>query len=219
MYYSITIISLIEVVLALVPALVGIAYVTVAERKTMVSTQILGPKHYYNSNNKRMFSTSTSRLTPNDNSGSSRPEGLTEEQKQKVLDTLQEYEVGIPKPVDFKNPGYPDCKSLAETSKSRIDYDKRVERFKDKYTNDKSLENHHEEARRHVVERLCGENSGYSPKDVTEFLEAEQAGDYGNNDDYDIGGTYPKTQGEFRETVNQLAFKQGHNLPSSCTDD
>ena len=44
MYYSITIISLIEVVLVLVPALVGIAYVTVAERKTMASMQRrLGP--------------------------------------------------------------------------------------------------------------------------------------------------------------------------------
>src|SRR5690349_24469942 len=44
MYYSPTIISLIEVVLVLVPALVGIAYVTVAERKTMASMQRrLGP--------------------------------------------------------------------------------------------------------------------------------------------------------------------------------
>ncbi len=44
MYYSITLISLIEVVLVLVPALVGIAYVTVAERKTMASMQRrLGP--------------------------------------------------------------------------------------------------------------------------------------------------------------------------------
>ena len=44
MYYSLTIISLIEVVLVLVPALVGIAYVTIAERKTMASMQRrLGP--------------------------------------------------------------------------------------------------------------------------------------------------------------------------------
>ncbi|KAK4649758.1 NADH dehydrogenase subunit 1 (mitochondrion) [Podospora pseudocomata] len=43
MYYSI-IISLIEVVLVLVPALLGIAYVTIAERKTMASMQRrLGP--------------------------------------------------------------------------------------------------------------------------------------------------------------------------------
>jgi len=45
MYYSI-IISLIEVVLVLVPALLGIAYVTIAERKTMASMQRrLGPNH------------------------------------------------------------------------------------------------------------------------------------------------------------------------------
>lgn len=44
MSYSPTIISLIEVVLVLVPALVGIAYVTIAERKTMASMQRrLGP--------------------------------------------------------------------------------------------------------------------------------------------------------------------------------
>ena len=44
MYYSPTIISLIEVVLVLVPALVGVAYVTIAERKTMGSMQRrLGP--------------------------------------------------------------------------------------------------------------------------------------------------------------------------------
>jgi NADH-ubiquinone oxidoreductase chain 1 len=44
MSYSPTIISLIEVVLVLVPALIGIAYVTVAERKTMASMQRrLGP--------------------------------------------------------------------------------------------------------------------------------------------------------------------------------
>src|ERR1043165_4779544 len=44
MYYSPTIISLIEVVLVLVPALVGTAYITVAERKTMASMQRrLGP--------------------------------------------------------------------------------------------------------------------------------------------------------------------------------
>lgn len=44
MYYSPTIISLIEVVLVLVPALIGIAYVTIAERKTMASMQRrLGP--------------------------------------------------------------------------------------------------------------------------------------------------------------------------------
>jgi NADH-ubiquinone oxidoreductase chain 1 len=50
MYYSLTIISLIEVVLVLVPALVGIAYVTIAERKTMASMQRrLGPNQigYY----------------------------------------------------------------------------------------------------------------------------------------------------------------------------
>jgi hypothetical protein len=189
-------VSLIEVVLVLVPALVGIAYVTVAERKTMVSTQILGPKHYYNSNNKRMFSTSTSCLTSNDDSGSSRPEGLTQEQKQKVLDTLREYEVGIPKPVDFKNPGYLDCKSLAETSKSKIDYNKRVDRFKDSHTDNLRLAMHNEEAQRHVVERLCGENSGFSPKDVTKFLESEQSKDYASDDDPDIGGTYPKNEAE-----------------------
>lgn len=44
MSYSPTIISLIEVVLVLVPALIGIAYVTIAERKTMASMQRrLGP--------------------------------------------------------------------------------------------------------------------------------------------------------------------------------
>ena len=44
MYYYITLISLMEVVLVLVPALVGIAYVTIAERKTMASMQRrLGP--------------------------------------------------------------------------------------------------------------------------------------------------------------------------------
>ena len=218
MYYSITLISLIEVVLALVPALVDIAYVTVAERKTMASTQVA--KHYYNSNNKRMFSTSTSRLIPNDDSGSSRPEGgLTPEQKQTVLDTLQNYEVGIPKPVDFQKPGYPDCKSLAETSKSHTEYSKRVEKFKDKYTNDKSLVNHHEEARRHVVERLCGENSGLSSKDVTKFLESQQNKDYASNDDPDIGGNYPKGEAEWRETVNYQALRHGRHLPSSCSDD
>jgi len=44
MYYSHTIISLLEVVLVLVPSLIAIAYVTVAERKTMASMQRrLGP--------------------------------------------------------------------------------------------------------------------------------------------------------------------------------
>ena len=44
MSYSPTIISLIEVVLVLVPALIGIVYVTIAERKTMASMQRrLGP--------------------------------------------------------------------------------------------------------------------------------------------------------------------------------
>jgi NADH-ubiquinone oxidoreductase chain 1 len=44
MYYNITIISIIEVILVLVPALLAVAYVTVAERKTMASMQRrLGP--------------------------------------------------------------------------------------------------------------------------------------------------------------------------------
>lgn len=44
MYYTPTIISLIEVILVLVPALLAVAYVTVAERKTMASMQRrLGP--------------------------------------------------------------------------------------------------------------------------------------------------------------------------------
>lgn len=44
MFYIPTIISLIEVVLVLVPALLAVAYVTVAERKTMASMQRrLGP--------------------------------------------------------------------------------------------------------------------------------------------------------------------------------
>jgi len=44
MYYSITIVSIIEVVLVLVPTLLAVAYVTVAERKTMASMQRrLGP--------------------------------------------------------------------------------------------------------------------------------------------------------------------------------
>lgn len=44
MYYTPTVISLIEVVLVLVPALLAVAYVTVAERKTMASMQRrLGP--------------------------------------------------------------------------------------------------------------------------------------------------------------------------------
>ena len=41
MYYNNpTVISIIEVVLILVPALLAVAYVTVAERKTMASMQI-----------------------------------------------------------------------------------------------------------------------------------------------------------------------------------
>src|ERR1700742_3560773 len=44
MLYSFTLISLLEVVLVLVPALLAVAYVTVAERKTMGSMQRrLGP--------------------------------------------------------------------------------------------------------------------------------------------------------------------------------
>jgi NADH:ubiquinone oxidoreductase subunit H len=44
MFYIPTVISLIEVVLVLVPALLAVAYVTVAERKTMASMQRrLGP--------------------------------------------------------------------------------------------------------------------------------------------------------------------------------
>lgn len=44
MYMIPTIISLLEVVLVLVPALLAVAYVTVAERKTMASMQRrLGP--------------------------------------------------------------------------------------------------------------------------------------------------------------------------------
>jgi len=39
MYYYSTLISLIEVVLVLVPMLVGIAYITIAERKTLPSVQ------------------------------------------------------------------------------------------------------------------------------------------------------------------------------------
>src|ERR1700759_2305699 len=44
MLYSLTLISIIEVILVLVPALLAVAYVTVAERKTMASMQRrLGP--------------------------------------------------------------------------------------------------------------------------------------------------------------------------------
>src|SRR3954467_767532 len=44
MIYTPTLISIIEVLLVLVPALLGVAYVTVAERKTMASMQRrLGP--------------------------------------------------------------------------------------------------------------------------------------------------------------------------------
>jgi len=44
MLYSLTLISIIEVLLVLVPALLAVAYVTVAERKTMASMQRrLGP--------------------------------------------------------------------------------------------------------------------------------------------------------------------------------
>ena len=44
MLYSITLISIFEVILVLVPALLAVAYVTVAERKTMASMQRrLGP--------------------------------------------------------------------------------------------------------------------------------------------------------------------------------
>src|SRR6266566_1350369 len=39
MLYSITFISILEVLLVLLPALLGVAYVTVAERKTMASMQ------------------------------------------------------------------------------------------------------------------------------------------------------------------------------------
>ena len=44
MLYSLTIISILEVILVLVPSLLAVAYVTVAERKTMASMQRrLGP--------------------------------------------------------------------------------------------------------------------------------------------------------------------------------
>jgi len=44
MFYSLTIISILEVLLVLVPSLLAVAYVTVAERKTMASMQRrLGP--------------------------------------------------------------------------------------------------------------------------------------------------------------------------------
>ena len=46
MYYFSTLISIIEVILIFVPALIGVAFVTVAERKTMASMQRrLGPNN------------------------------------------------------------------------------------------------------------------------------------------------------------------------------
>ena len=51
-YLPSTLISIIEVILVIVPALLSVAYVTVAERKTMASMQRrLGPNHigYYGS--------------------------------------------------------------------------------------------------------------------------------------------------------------------------
>ena len=43
MLYTPTLISIIEVLLVTVPALLSVAYVTVAERKTMASMQSLKP--------------------------------------------------------------------------------------------------------------------------------------------------------------------------------
>jgi NADH-ubiquinone oxidoreductase chain 1 len=44
MYYSLTLISILEVVLLILPALLAVAFITVAERKTMASMQRrLGP--------------------------------------------------------------------------------------------------------------------------------------------------------------------------------
>ena len=44
MTYSLTLISIIEVILLMLPSLLAVAYVTVAERKTMASMQRrLGP--------------------------------------------------------------------------------------------------------------------------------------------------------------------------------
>lgn len=66
MYYSPTIISLIEVILVLVPALLGVAYVTIAERKTMASMQRrLGPNVVgqikFHSTFKRSYSSSNNK--------------------------------------------------------------------------------------------------------------------------------------------------------------
>ena len=58
MYYSITLISIFEVLLEIVPMLLVIAFITVAERKTMASMQRrLGPNAvgYYNLSLKRSY--------------------------------------------------------------------------------------------------------------------------------------------------------------------
>ena len=71
-YLSPTLISIVEVLLVIVPALLSVAYVTVAERKTMASMQRrLGPNAVgqpkFNSPFKRSFSNASSSWSSSSN--------------------------------------------------------------------------------------------------------------------------------------------------------
>jgi hypothetical protein len=63
---------------------------------------------------------------------------LTREEKDELLKDLKSYEDTHPKP-SFVNPGYPDYDNLVKKSRSHEEYERAVEKFKNKHSVDEDM--------------------------------------------------------------------------------
>jgi hypothetical protein len=90
---------------------------------------------------------------------------------------MGEYEAQNSKPR-FKNPGYPNFKALSDQCNTKDQYEEGVERFLDRHSIKKSLNNYDKDCANYVIPKVSAQNPGIAPQGVRDFVKGEQEKQY-----------------------------------------
>jgi len=95
---------------------------------------------------RKMFSTSCIYMVPDQNNS------IDQDTKNNILKDLKKYDKDNNKP-SFHNPGYPDCEDVANSSRTKEEYEKLLDKVKAKYSIKSELDDHNKKAEAEVVQK------------------------------------------------------------------
>jgi len=152
-----------------------------------------------------MFSTSCIYMVPDQNNS------IDQDTKNNILKDLKKYDKDNNKP-SFHNPGYPDCEDVANSSRTKEEYEKLLDKVKAKYSIKSELDDHNKKAEAEVVQKWSVTHPEVDSEKVKAVIKENQQKDYSSKSHSEDYPNHPRKEAEWNEKLDERAFESGANL-------